>query len=211
MKITVDEKSALSPGLAFNSPMENAVSMFHTGGNVTASQSFTLGIGASVSSEATRVETISFFYPFSDLTAEGRYPKETCGNNSDGTIDGDLKIDDFMKSKLEMAKNPYLLLYKTGVPNDGTVSPFDSFTDEITFIVATSANITPTWKLLRISANPSGPFFNAIRTRTDDVTITMAKSVTVDNTKQLAPLALAQYQANLFGQAVASVLRGLQQ
>ena len=68
--LTVDEKAALSPSVTINNPMKNIVSIFSSGGNVTSSQSSTQAFGASLSSEATRTETVGFFYPFADLIAE---------------------------------------------------------------------------------------------------------------------------------------------
>jgi hypothetical protein len=106
MKITVDEKSTLAPGLSYNSPMENIISTFSRGGNVTTPQSFTFGVGASVSSDATRIENLSFYYPFSDLLAEGTITKDDCRKVSPATIEADLKIDDFLKSKYEAATTP---------------------------------------------------------------------------------------------------------
>jgi hypothetical protein len=212
MKIIVDEKSTLAPGLSFNSPMENIISTFSKGGNVTSPQSFSFGIGASVSSDATRTENLSFYYPFSDLLAEGRIKKEDCRNVSAATIEADLKIDDFIRSKYESATTGGLLLHKVGVPEDGSVSPFLTFTYEIQFVVTTSGNATPTWKLVHLSANPTGPLLSLSRSRTDDVIITMGEAIKDTGGKTTAQSidAQIQLQANLIGQAVASALRNSQ-
>jgi hypothetical protein len=211
MKITVDEKSTLAPGLSYNSPMENIISTFSSG-KVTTPQSFTFGVGASVSSDATRTENLSFYYPFSDLLAEGRIEKEYCSKAPPGTIDADLKIDDFLRSKYEAATVGGLILHKVGVPADGSVSPFLTFTYEVQFVVTTSGNATPTWKLVHVSANPNGPLLALMRTRTDDVIITMGEVLKDEKGKTIAPTpeTLLQLQANLIGQAVASALRNPQ-
>jgi hypothetical protein len=210
MKITVDEKSTLAPGLSYNSPMENIISTFSRGGNVTTPQSFTFGVGASVSSDATRIENLSFYYPFSDLLAEGTITKDDCRKVSPATIEADLKIDDFLKSKYEAATTPSLILHRPGVPE--SVSPFETFTYEVQFIVTTSGNATPTWKLVHVSANPNGPFLSLVRARTDDVIITMGEAIKDEKGKTIAlsPAAFLQLQANLIGQAVSSALRNPQ-
>lgn len=209
MKVVVDEKSTLAPGLSFNSPMETVVSTFKSGGPVNSPQSFAFGLGASVSSQATRTENISFYYPFSDLLMEGHIEKPFCSEHPAATIDADLKIDEFLRSKYEAATTGGLLLHKVGVPADGSISPFETLTYEVQFIVSQGANATPTWKLIRISANPTGPLLALTRSRTDDIIMTFGEAVKDEKGKTLSPSPAAQLQlqANLIGQAVAAALR----
>jgi hypothetical protein len=93
-----------------------------------------------------------------------------------------------------------------------SVSPFETFTYEVQFIVTTSGNATPTWKLVHVSANPNGPFLSLVRARTDDVIITMGEAIKDEKGKTIAlsPAAFLQLQANLIGQAVSSALRNPQ-
>ena len=50
----------------------------------------------------------------------------------------------------------------------------DLFTQEIKFIIVSTGNITPTWKLIQLSANSgNGSFFSTGRTRTHDLLITI--------------------------------------
>jgi hypothetical protein len=50
----------------------------------------------------------------------------------------------------------------------------DSFSREIKFIIISTGNITPTWKLIQVSANSgNAPFFSTGRTRTHDLLITI--------------------------------------
>ena len=209
LKMIVDEKSVLAPGITFSSPMENVVSMFAHGGNVTAGQSFSLGIGANLSSDATRTENLSFYYPFSDLLAEGSVDKTVCKGSTKSTIDADLRIEDFLQSKYEMVTTGKLLLHKKGVPTDGSVSPLDTLTYETQFVVAESVNGNPAWKLIRLSANTPGPLLTLARQRTDDVLITMGETTKDDKGKTTGQSLQANYQleANLIGQAVASAIR----
>jgi hypothetical protein len=50
----------------------------------------------------------------------------------------------------------------------------DAISYEVKFVIVSSGSVTPTWKLLRISANTgSAPFFSTGRTRTHDLIITI--------------------------------------
>ncbi len=230
MKITVDEKSGLAPGLSFNSPYENAISYFRTGGNVTTQQSFSLGLGVSVSSEATRVETVAVYFPFAELVegqdfstkglaatlavldcndvgpATNGGPRPTALGRS--TINSELQIRNFFSSKYYIIANPQLLELRSGLPVNGTVSPFETFTYEVKFLVTTSASVTPVWKLVHVVTNAGGNFLSAMRMRTDDLTIVMGKSVVDKDTGRLAPspAAQAQYQAVINAQQISAQL-----
>lgn len=48
-----------------------------------------------------------------------------------------------------------------------------TFSIEIKFIVVTSGNATPSWKLVRVTANNASPLFSVGRTRTHDLIITV--------------------------------------
>ncbi len=54
----------------------------------------------------------------------------------------------------------------------GSLGPF-SVSTELKFVIISSGNVTPTWKLLRVSANTSGTLFSTGRTRTHDLIITV--------------------------------------
>jgi hypothetical protein len=78
--ITGENQSSLSPGLSFFQPFHNVITTFPTGGNVTSSQSFTLGVGGSGSENATRTETIQFTFVNSALFSCGeKIPFDMCG------------------------------------------------------------------------------------------------------------------------------------
>ncbi|MGD0846972.1 hypothetical protein [Bradyrhizobium sp.] len=63
----------------------------------------------------------------------------------------------------------------------------DAVSYEIKFVIVSSANVTPTWKLVRVSANTgSSPFFNTGRTRTHDLIITIGPQNTQTNNSHLA-------------------------
>jgi hypothetical protein len=49
----------------------------------------------------------------------------------------------------------------------------DAVSYEIKFVIVSNGSVTPTWKLVRVSANTSGTFFSTGRTRTHDLIITI--------------------------------------
>lgn len=70
---------------------------------------------------------------------------------------------------------------------EGVTPAKDTVSLELKFIIVTSGNVTPTWKLVRISANSSSaPFFNTGRTRTHDLIITIGDPSVVSSNSHLA-------------------------
>lgn len=67
LTLTIDEKSALNPGVAFNTPMVSAVTSFPGKVNVSTPQSYTLGLGGTLSADATRKEILSLFIDFNQF------------------------------------------------------------------------------------------------------------------------------------------------
>ena len=216
MKLTVDEKAALNPGVTFSTPLRNAVSHFSTNGNVTTQQLFSTAVGLQASSDATRVETIGYTYNFANLLTE---QATNCYHASQTLILSDLKIGDFILNKVAIANNPSVLYADDEKPkpeetktkpakkqnkqaNSLGASPFTTFTYEVTFVVVYGGNVTPTWKLVDITANNNSPLFNATRTRTHDVLITLGKIGSDD--------AANAHQAQLIGQAVATAIQSQQ-
>jgi hypothetical protein len=117
-------------------------------------------------------------------------------------IDSDLKIWEFIYDKAVIAssinasafvpvtkvenvvdKNGKPVLDKNGKPKTKAVvlgytrhpswPLYNTFTENITFTATFGGNVTPTWKLARVSANSSGTFLSATRTNTNQLTITM--------------------------------------
>lgn len=192
MKLTVDEKSSLSPGITLTPP----------------NNPFSLGLAPTGSADATRVEQIAFTYQFSDLLKEyKRHPFNSCSENENGVlVKSDLKIAQFITDKVFIATVP------GSTENPGNKSPYSTFSDEITFVVAYGGGITPTWKFTKVTVNPS-TLFTATRTNTDDLTITLGP-VVLPATKT-APAVLSTeaqdvHLANLIGSAVATAIQSRQ-
>lgn len=170
LKVAVDENSNLTPGLAIKTPRADAVSHF-ANGDVTVARSFGLGLSASATAEATRIEGLQLYFYFPDL-AEVYGPQATkCQPHGRYFINGNLKIEDFVVSKVRLAQVPYLIKPRPGHPE---ASPLDAFTYEVTFVVTTSGGINPTWNLARLAIDAGGGnLLGASRRRTDDLIITV--------------------------------------
>jgi hypothetical protein len=197
MKITVDEKSALKPGASFKKLLPTAHTTLANGEVLDTAQSFSLGLGLNVSSDATRVEQVEFTYRFKDLLAER--PIVSCEQQGNFLIKGDLKIGQFINNKIFLAAVP-----GTVTPPYGGV-PYSVFSYQITFVVSYGGGITPSWTLVQVSANPDGDFASVSRIRTHDLTITLAA---VDQgppttVARLSPDGEAVHMSQLIGQAVA--------
>ena len=200
LKLQVDETAALAPSVTFTQPMRNVVSIFRTGGNVTNAQNASQTVGFTLSSRATRIETIGFFYKFQDLIDEDQARKARggrdvpCEGASKTFIDGNLEVYDFMRSKVQISRVPDLINPKT--PGG---DPFTTFNYQVIFVVVKGVNVTPAWKLVMLSISPgSTPFLSGARTGTNDLTMTMAPVLG----EELDANGQAQHAASLEGQQI---------
>jgi hypothetical protein len=197
-KIQVQDQSSLNPGVSFTNPFENHIKTFPTGGNVVSPQSFSFGLGLTGGATATRVETISYTYIFSDLIKE----VEDCKKFETGfTIQSDLKIQQFITDKATSVGPG------EAATGNGQYPPFSTFQDDITFVVFFGGNATPTWKFVTITASSATPLVSATRTDTDEVIITLgpvASLATPFAPAQLASDAQAVHGASLIGSATGS-------
>ena len=62
LTLQIDEGGGLNPGVSVIEPLQNAVNVFPKGGPVTTSQNFAVGVGATATAKATRIETIQFTF-----------------------------------------------------------------------------------------------------------------------------------------------------
>jgi len=189
--LTVDEKGSLNPGFSLTEPHSAPAK----------GQLFSLSGGIGASADATRKETIGFTFSIPDLLKERQITNQ-CANENGVLIHSDLKIADFVQVKSNLAKIP------------GTIpGPYTAFTYQATFIVTYSGNITPTWKLVRFTANPGSNFLTASRMRTNDLVITFAPLTSASapgQTAQIAPTGETQHASALIGEAVASGIQSRQ-
>jgi hypothetical protein len=168
--ITVEDQTGLSPGISptkiftngfFPNPAAN-------GGNVTIAQSFGFNLGGTASANAVRTETIQYTFRNKDIL--DAYGEGNCHHTLNGVmIDGDLKIREFINDKAQIAHSGSIQLM-TGNSSD---APYNTFTEEITFVGSYGASVTPTWHLARFSADTSANLLIGQRTNTNDLVITL--------------------------------------
>lgn len=197
LTLTIEEKSNLSPGAVFNTPIIPAKTWFPAGITTSANQSYSLGLGGKLASTATRIDKISWFYPISEF----RNVRPAIANcaptdrpDSYIIVDSDLKIAEWLSDAVGPSR-----LERIKFPEKRGSDPFnkDVISHQIKFTIETSGDVTPTWRLVRITANGGGAFFGAGRTRTQDLTVTFGPTEKpainiARRSKTGAPQALAQ-------------------
>jgi hypothetical protein len=268
LSLAVDESVSLSPGVTFTQLLPNVMKIFgvfpnKTVNSVTVAQSFSLGFGGTLSSEALRTDKFNTYYSIKDLRQRAALHQTPC--QPDGKPDP--QKDYFAPDWTPAASSPLLIQSDLGLENwlagamlvdialasspqpspasnpsnsggkiegkfefagplqgqakgtfSGTTSSRgsssgggksssggggsssggagsstggggsstggggfaqDSFSQEIKFIIISTGNITPTWKLIQLSANTgNAPFFSTGRTRTHDLIITIGPPTT---------------------------------
>jgi len=174
LSFTVNEKSTLSPSVSIIEPLPN-------------SQSFTFGLGGQLSSEANRIDKFDYYYSMKQLIDDDN------GHNT---------CDDPKSLGHDSASSPFLVRSNLGIREwliDAVVinsqlrssrsedtgigkalgEKSDSFSYDIKFAIVSSGNITPTWKLVRIST-ASSPLLDEARTRTHELLITIGPGAKAD-------------------------------
>jgi hypothetical protein len=154
LSLAIDEKSGISPVINWLPPSP-------------ATAVFNLGAGATVSAGATRTDKLHSYYTVRELLTKGKCnPAARPGGLF--LMQSDLKLKEWLFDNTMAEGTGQIVLPSK---KDG---PFkqDVISHQIKFEVVTSGNVTPGWKLTRLSVNQSGSFFSASRTRTHDLLIT---------------------------------------
>lgn len=153
LSLTVNEKGAINPTVNWLPPSP-------------ASAVFNLSAGANLSAEATRIDKLNAYHLVKDLRLH-RCPEE---NRPGGPflMQSDLKLNQWLFDAIT-ADRTKSVDFGIGGPLKGP----NVLTHQIKFEVITSGNLTPTWKLTRVSVNPSGSFLTANRGRTHELIITL--------------------------------------
>jgi hypothetical protein len=179
-QFTIDEKSSVNPGVALTPPLPNATVKFPGGVSTSTPQSKSFGFGAQLSSEGYRQDKLHALYRIADLVG----PEKTLpgkdqiaavdcltGGNPDATLflQSDLKFYEWLRSVMNVqVRREADLQIKNSFANQGVV------VHDVKFEIVSSGNFTPSWKLVRVSANTgSSLFFSAGRDRTQEVIITL--------------------------------------
>ena len=155
----VDEGSANPSVAVFNMP-----------------QTFVFAATGQYRGDATREMTMTYFLLLSELIDEqdpealdANHLPVPCRSANDGfaPIGGDLGIEQTLESSLKSWDSMYVLSDRV------QGGPFDTISHHVQFLVVAGATATPTWKLVRLSADTSGNLFSLNRTTTDDLLITL--------------------------------------
>jgi hypothetical protein len=205
LTITAEDQSGLNPGVSLTTPLENSVRPFPVGGNVVSPQSFSLGLGGTGSANTTRTETIQFTYLNTDLEAQAR-GYLSCAKFQNGlTINGDLKIRQFIYDKMLIAR------LGNATTKDWRWPLYNTFTESLNFVSALGVSATPTWKFARVATNPTGTFASVLRTYTNNLVVTIGPVQTQpSSTKpaQLQSAAQTQHNNQVQANAIATSLQG---
>lgn len=191
LTLTILEDSSLNPGVALNNSLIPGAAY-----GAAMAQSFSLGLGGTFSSDATRVDKFTFYYPIKDLEVD----TGECANinNLHGTsflLESQLGIERWLDNAADMRSD-------VGVSssNKQQVLSYD-----VKFDVVSSGNATPTWKLVRVTTGTNGNFFSTKRERTHELLLTFGPTDPADKRK---PGLLASND-NLASQVGSSVTTGV--
>jgi hypothetical protein len=109
----------------------------------------------------------------------------TAASSSPFILESNLGIKDWLRGAMQVNR---VLPSVGGGAGDGSTAP-DTVSYEVKFVIVSNGSVTPTWTLVRLSANTgtgSLPFFSTGRTRTHDLIITIGPSSTQTNNAHLA-------------------------
>jgi hypothetical protein len=223
MTIMADEKTGLSPGITFNTPMEAGRAVGQTFG-----QSFAFGLGASASSQNIRSDKTNFYYTFGDLINDAN-PSDNCSKppkiilgpptHSSPFVDATkLGIQEWLVDAAAVTN----FQRSSRASENGQGPPLGDASDSATysnkFVIVTGVNATPIWNLVRVSTSNS-PLIDLSRTRTHELIITIGPGdPTLRRDGQPAPLyarrnyapsqsAINSHLASQIGSAVANAIR----
>jgi hypothetical protein len=218
INLQVDETGALNPGATLIQTLPTEVLSFPNRVPVSAPQSFNLGFGGTLSSQATRIDKYSFYYSVGDLKKRLGDADTSCSGGRDGSsflVTGDLGISQWLIDALTLENDypssqpPPSPPRAAGGPNAGSSgnSKQDVLSYQVKFLIVTSGNVTPTWKLVRISANTgNAPLASLNRTRTHDLLITFGPT---DGKGQPGSIASNAHLSSEIAGSIGSNLRSL--
>jgi hypothetical protein len=195
---------------------EGTVNPSFSGYNVP--MSFVLAGTGSYRADATREMTITYFLTLHELITEDTAAPDLderrlpipCNTANDGgaPIGGDLGIEQTLESAFRTSDTKYIA---SDVIKGG---PFDTITHHVNFTVVAGATATPTWKLVRVSADTSGTLLGANRTTYDDLLITLGPTElgtrqVLKNGARRTPVASSVLDQTFFTERLRSVLSTL--
>ena len=93
LALTVDDTTSVNPGVSLTRPMNNVISHFVDGGDVTSPQSFAMGLGLQASAQSTRIEILAFTFHVADLLKYDplRDDETSCNGHGRVSVLGDVE------------------------------------------------------------------------------------------------------------------------
>ena len=194
LTLTVEEKSTLSP-VAVLTPVSPPTSIF------------TMGLGATATADATRKETLNFYYTVDELRRGRPCPQpnnlEPYAPHDSLFLQNDLKLKEWLFDVVMAVGTNEI-----GAPTDvKSILKQNVIAHEVKFEVVTTGNAMPAWKLLRVNVNQSGTFLSATRDRTHDLTITFGPIDPTQRNGGLIPIAENLHVISLFGLAAGTAAK----
>jgi hypothetical protein len=194
LTLTVEEKSTLNPTAVWT-PLS------------PPSAIFTLGGSATLSTDATRIDKLNFYYTVSEL-----YKRAPCTTGVQPAapttsllIQSDLKLTEWLMDQLTPVGTSEI----NQPVSSGGVFKQNVLSHEVKFEVVSTGGVTPAWKLVRANFNQSSTLFATTRDRTHDLLITFGP---IDPTQKNGGLVTAAANAHLasqIGLSVSTNLKGL--
>jgi hypothetical protein len=128
---------------------------------------FNLGLGATVSAEAERIDKIGAFFLVSDLKRL-QYCRAEERNRGPFILQSNLKLFDWLKATMIAMNNGDL------PPPADEKGPLGSnvLSHDVRFTITSSGSVNPIWFLTRASVNDDGTLLSGSRDRTQQLTIT---------------------------------------
>src|SRR6266702_2755196 len=157
LTLTIDEKGAIAPSVLWTPPSP-------------ASAVFSLASGVNFSADATRKDVINAYFLVSDLVQARCSPASR--PNGAFLLQSDLKLSEWLFDAVSASLTRTVDFKNTALAGGNNI-----LQHEVTFVIDTSANATPTWTFKLVTVNPGGPFLNLDRSRSNDLLITMGPAV----------------------------------
>ncbi|MDR6827690.1 hypothetical protein J2X48_001416 [Bosea sp. BE271] len=164
---------------------------------------FTVSGGLTLSNKATRLEKINLFYTVKELNRIGCAKSHSMKSP---LIYNDLKIAGILESRILLS-----VLGRARDPGDGPklVGKNHGLTHQVTFQVVSSGNVTPTWKLVHATINPTGSLLNTGRDRTHDLVVTFGPLDGKAGGRSLIPSAEQSHYIAQLSSGLATSISGL--
>ncbi|MBM3642013.1 MAG: hypothetical protein FJX15_11880 [Alphaproteobacteria bacterium] len=205
LNVKIDDSIAFSPGVSFLTPnLPDAVVWLANTTKRTVPQSYRFSVGGSIQYSPSREDMVQFVYVFEQFLKERKQlvdPSDSrpCYSIAGVTIEGDLKLSDWLDDVLEPVKKcaflglpldydqaETLTLFE-GEAQQSTAcyhadfrkillgNPISTLTHQVQFVLKFDVNATPSWSLVRVST-ANAPLFDANRKDTSTLLITIGPS-----------------------------------